>query len=281
MCRRLPRSRVCSGPNSSRSRQSAPKGGTSDRNHKPGGRQRCVERSGLLRAPRSRSCSPRRLPMRRCCSGRPRPSRSRKPRGCATTSSRASRAASTTSRPTTDPGSRASRPSSRPARARSACSARCTAASPACPTTWSTSPAIDLGGADRQRGLSRARHARHRASRSTCRGCRRPTSWPPTRRRCEFLPEGADINALTYDQLIAWSKAMAEADRLAEVRLSGRAGGAEAPLLPGLPAAVLHQLDGDEVPLRRGGGRLEHVQASSGSTPTPPRPATPSCSSRC
>jgi multiple sugar transport system substrate-binding protein len=27
----------------------------------------------------------------------------------------------------------------------------------------------------------------------------------------EFLPEGADINALTYDQLLAWSKAMAEA----------------------------------------------------------------------
>ncbi len=27
----------------------------------------------------------------------------------------------------------------------------------------------------------------------------------------EYLPEGADINALTYDQLIAWSQAMAEA----------------------------------------------------------------------
>ena len=27
----------------------------------------------------------------------------------------------------------------------------------------------------------------------------------------EFLPEGADINALTYDQLVAWSKAVAEA----------------------------------------------------------------------
>lgn len=27
----------------------------------------------------------------------------------------------------------------------------------------------------------------------------------------QYLPEGADINALTYDQLIAWSKAMAEA----------------------------------------------------------------------
>ena len=26
----------------------------------------------------------------------------------------------------------------------------------------------------------------------------------------EFLPEGADLNAMTYDQLIAWSKNMAE-----------------------------------------------------------------------
>ena len=27
----------------------------------------------------------------------------------------------------------------------------------------------------------------------------------------EYLPEGADLNALTYDQLVAWAKAMAEA----------------------------------------------------------------------
>ena len=27
----------------------------------------------------------------------------------------------------------------------------------------------------------------------------------------EYLPEGADLNALTYDQLIAWVKTMAEA----------------------------------------------------------------------
>ena len=75
----------------------------------------------------------------------------------------------------------------------------------------------------------------------------------------EFLPEGADINALTYDQLVAWAKATCRGDRLAEVRLPGGPRGAEAPVLPGLPAAVLRQLDGDEVPLRRGGGRLEHV----------------------
>ena len=31
------------------------------------------------------------------------------------------------------------------------------------------------------------------------------------RKALEFLPEGADINALTYDQLIAWAKATAEA----------------------------------------------------------------------
>lgn len=31
------------------------------------------------------------------------------------------------------------------------------------------------------------------------------------RKALEFLPEGADLNALTYDQLIAWAKATAEA----------------------------------------------------------------------
>lgn len=31
------------------------------------------------------------------------------------------------------------------------------------------------------------------------------------RKALEFLPEGADLNALTYDQLVAWAKTMAEA----------------------------------------------------------------------
>ena len=36
--------------------------------------------------------------------------------------------------------------------------------------------------------LTGARQARHRASRSTCPGCRRPTSWPRTSRRCSTCP---------------------------------------------------------------------------------------------
>ena len=53
----------------------------------------------------------------------------------------------------------------------------------------------------------------------------------------EYLPEGADINALTYDQLVAWCEGDRRSDRLAEVRLPCRSQGPEAPLLPGLPAA--------------------------------------------
>ena len=76
----------------------------------------------------------------------------------------------------------------------------------------------------------------------------------------EFLPEGADLNAITYDQLVQWSKNLAEADRLAQIRLPGGARGAEAPVLPGVPAAVLRQVDGHQVPLGRGRGGMEHVQ---------------------
>ena len=57
----------------------------------------------------------------------------------------------------------------------------------------------------------------------------------------EFLPEGADINALTYDQLVAWSKAAGEATGSPKFGFPAGAGGAEAPLLPGLPAAVLRR----------------------------------------
>ena len=57
----------------------------------------------------------------------------------------------------------------------------------------------------------------------------------------EFLPEGADINALTYDQLVAWSKALAEQTGSPKFGFPGGPGGAEAPVLPGLPAALLRQ----------------------------------------
>ncbi len=51
-------------------------------------------------------------------------------------------------------------------------------------------------------------------------------------------------------------------DRRPEVRLPRRSGGAQAPLLPGLPAARLHRLDGDRVPLGRRGRGLGEVQGA-------------------
>jgi multiple sugar transport system substrate-binding protein len=99
------------------------------------------------------------------------------------------------------------------------------------------------------------------------------------RKALEHLPEGADLNALTYDQLIAWAAAVARGRGRAEVRLPGRAAGPEAPLLPGLPAAGLHELHRDRVPLRgavpagrRSSELWEHT--------TRPPPTTTSCRSR-
>ena len=78
----------------------------------------------------------------------------------------------------------------------------------------------------------------------------------------EFLPEGADLNAITYDQLVAMVEERGRGDRLAQIRLPRRARGAEAPVLPGVPAAVLRRVDGDQVPLGRGRGGMEHVQGT-------------------
>ena len=49
-----------------------------------------------------------------------------------------------------------------------------------------------------------------RTSSTTCRGCRRPTSWRANADALEYLPEGADINALTWEQLGEWCKTLAE-----------------------------------------------------------------------
>ena len=143
---------------------------------------------------------------------------------------------------------------------------------------------VDLSG-DRsrrrsgQRGLSRARQARHRRAEVPALDA---GDLPHGRQQ-----EGARVPAGGRRHQRAHlrpARRLVEGggrgDRLAEVRLPGRPRGAEAPLLPGLPAALLRQVDGDEVPLPRGRGGLEQCSASSGSTPTPPRPATPSCSSR-
>jgi multiple sugar transport system substrate-binding protein len=93
------------------------------------------------------------------------------------------------------------------------------------------------------------------------------------RKALEYLPEGADLNALTYDQLIAWVQGR-PSDRRAQVRLPGRSAGPEAPLLPGLPAARLYRIHRHQVPLGRGRGRRGRRSRSSGSTPTRPRPTT-------
>ena len=39
-----------------------------------------------------------------------------------------------------------------------------------------------------------------------CPGCRPPTSWPPHKDALQYLPEGADVNALTWEQLGEWCK---------------------------------------------------------------------------
>ena len=97
----------------------------------------------------------------------------------------------------------------------------------------------------------------------------------------EYLPEGADINALTYDQLIEWIEGDGRGDRRPEVRLPRRSGGAQAPLLPGLPAARLHRLDGDRVPLGRRGRGLGEVQGALAVHEPGLDRATTSCRSRC
>ena len=56
-----------------------------------------------------------------------------------------------------------------------------------------------------------------------------------------YLPAGADINALSYDQLAGVGQHGPAEDRQALARLSGRAAGADAPLLRGLPLPVLHR----------------------------------------
>jgi multiple sugar transport system substrate-binding protein len=62
-----------------------------------------------------------------------------------------------------------------------------------------------------------------------------------------YLPDGADINALSYDQLAAWARAVREKTGK---RLLGFPAG---PLFRGLPLPVLHRRRSCAVPL--GGGR--------------------------
>lgn len=80
----------------------------------------------------------------------------------------------------------------------------------------------------------------------------------------QYLPEGADIDALTYDQLIAWAANAHEAAGRAQVRLPRRPQRAEAPLLPGLPLPVLHRWRRAHLCLARSRDRMDQVQRTVG-----------------
>ena len=66
-----------------------------------------------------------------------------------------------------------------------------------------TSPASWPAAASRTRCWRSANSALRTSSISH--GCRRATSWSPTKQALPYLPDGADINALSYDQLAAWA----------------------------------------------------------------------------
>ena len=57
----------------------------------------------------------------------------------------------------------------------------------------------------------------------------------------QYLPAGAKLDTLTYDQLAAWAANVREGDRPARAGLSRRADRADAPLHRGLSASVLHR----------------------------------------
>ena len=64
-----------------------------------------------------------------------------------------------------------------------------------------------------------------------------------------YLPDGADINALSYDAARCLGQHDPTEDRQALARFSGRAARADAPLLRGLPLSVLHRRGRGSVPL--------------------------------
>ena len=195
--------------------------------------------------------------MRRCSSGRPRPSRSRKPSGCGT-SVLAGFEGGVDYQPSDDgPWLTRIQAELRPAAAPSGCSAACTAASPACPTTWSTSPGSTSAASRSTRTISSLGKL-GTAEQKYLPWMQATYIMAANKKALQFLPEGADVNALTYDQLVP-GRRRRRGDRLAEARLPGRPRGADAPLLPGLPAARPTPVDGDEVQARRGRGRLDHV----------------------
>ena len=67
----------------------------------------------------------------------------------------------------------------------------------------------------------------------------------------QYLPDGADINALTYDQLIAWAANAHEAAGEPKFGFSSWPERSEAPLLPRLSLPVLHKWCRADVCIRR------------------------------
>ena len=80
----------------------------------------------------------------------------------------------------------------------------------------------------------------------------------------QYLPDGADIDALDLRPADRLGGQCPRGHRRAEVRLPGRSQGAEAPLLPGLPVSLLHRRRGAHLRLRRGGDGVGKVPRAVG-----------------
>ena len=64
----------------------------------------------------------------------------------------------------------------------------------------------------------------------------------------QWLPPGADVRELTYDQYLAWARAAQAAAGRPVFGIPGGPEGAVLPLHPGLPAAQLHRRAGHDLP---------------------------------
>lgn len=96
----------------------------------------------------------------------------------------------------------------------------------------------------------------------------------------QYLPEGADINALTYDQLIAWGKKMQEATGQPRIGFPAGPKGLMPRFFQGYfyPPSLAASC-GRSSPLMR--SRPGRASSSSGRSSIRTRPTTTSCRSRC
>ena len=96
----------------------------------------------------------------------------------------------------------------------------------------------------------------------------------------QYLPDGADINALTYDQLIAWAANVHEATGEAEFGFPAGPDGLkhrffQGYLYPSYTNGVVRTFASDEAVV------AWESSAPCGSTPTRPRPTSRSCRNSC